>query len=491
MSTQTNAPKVFISYSWEPIQNKQKVLELAERLSTDGVHVTIDVWDLEAGQNKYAFMEKMVFDPDIKKVLLICNKQYADKANTKQGGVGTESAIVSPEIYSKVEQTKFIPIIFETENGVPCCPIFAKSSIYYDLCTEEIFESEYQNLIRNIFGKPLFKRPALGVMPSYLINDEPILLATAYKVNSIKQALLNNNVNTIILIKDYLNCVISEIERSELIINDFPFGENTLSDYDEIILNRINNLIHLRSDFENFIIVYLDFSVCINKEILHDFFERLIEYCTNTEGERLPSRFIGNLKGDSWKFLIYELFLVFTATLIQKEKFEELAYIIYTPFVIKRNWEDDYIEIPFHEFNRSVRSINDSRKQRLNLNRVNIVADTIKQRMSKNVNFDKMVEADLLLYYISILFPLKGGNKPYWFPQLSCYGSPSKTALPKTISKKYFDKAKVLLRVNSKEDLQSIILELISCGGDKLDRGWYKFPLISHGLQMDKVCQIS
>tara|TARA_B110001469_G_scaffold126148_1_gene143069 strand:+ start:17674 stop:17850 length:177 start_codon:yes stop_codon:yes gene_type:complete len=58
-------------------------------------------------------MEQMVNDETVDKVLLVCNKKYAQKANKKQGGVGIESLIISDEIYSQVEQTKFIPIVME------------------------------------------------------------------------------------------------------------------------------------------------------------------------------------------------------------------------------------------------------------------------------------------------------------------------------------------------------------------------------------------
>ena len=47
--------KVFISYSWKPIHNKQKVLQLAERLASDFVHVILDDWDLKEGQDKVYF----------------------------------------------------------------------------------------------------------------------------------------------------------------------------------------------------------------------------------------------------------------------------------------------------------------------------------------------------------------------------------------------------------------------------------------------------
>ena len=76
-----NNPKVFISYSWHPEENKIRVEQLARRLMSDGVDVTLDVWSLKDGQDKYVFMEKMVTDSDINKVLIICNRDYAEKAD--------------------------------------------------------------------------------------------------------------------------------------------------------------------------------------------------------------------------------------------------------------------------------------------------------------------------------------------------------------------------------------------------------------------------
>lgn len=86
-------PKVFISYSWHPEENKIRVQQLARRLMSDGVDVILDVWSLKDGQDKYVFMEKMVTDSDINKVLIICNKDYVEKADCRKGGVGTESTI--------------------------------------------------------------------------------------------------------------------------------------------------------------------------------------------------------------------------------------------------------------------------------------------------------------------------------------------------------------------------------------------------------------
>lgn len=111
-------PRVFLSYSWTNNDHVDWVVQLAEKLVSDGVDVTIDQWDLKEGQDKHAFMEQMVTDPTITKVLAVCDKRYAEKADGRHGGVGTETQIISPEVYTKTKQEKFIPLIREWNEDV-------------------------------------------------------------------------------------------------------------------------------------------------------------------------------------------------------------------------------------------------------------------------------------------------------------------------------------------------------------------------------------
>lgn len=131
-------PKIFISYAWE---SSDLVLELAQRLVSHGVDVVLDKWDLKEGQDKYAFMERCVNDSEITKVLIICDKAYAQKANERTGGVGDETVIISSEIYGNTKQEKFIPIIAERdEEGQPYVPTYIKTRIYNDLSNQETYE---------------------------------------------------------------------------------------------------------------------------------------------------------------------------------------------------------------------------------------------------------------------------------------------------------------------------------------------------------------
>lgn len=141
---------VFISYSWVPDSNKEWVRGLAKRLEQDGVSVVIDYKDLKLGHDKYAFMERIVADKTIDKVLIICNKSYKGKSDGRKGGVGDESAIITPQVYGNAKQEKFIPVVNEhDENGHPYLPNYLASRMYADLTD---FEKGYKELLDNILG---------------------------------------------------------------------------------------------------------------------------------------------------------------------------------------------------------------------------------------------------------------------------------------------------------------------------------------------------
>ena len=155
-------PKIFISYSWHPAGNQLWVINLAERLMSDGIDVVLDVWDLKDGHDKNVFMERMVNDSSIAKVLVICNKDYSEKANRRTGGVGIESTIISSDVYNKVDQNKFIPVIREKDDkGEAYTPTYMKSLVYIDFSDDDKFEESYDHLLRSIVGQPLYAKPSL------------------------------------------------------------------------------------------------------------------------------------------------------------------------------------------------------------------------------------------------------------------------------------------------------------------------------------------
>src|SRR5438045_45157 len=144
-------PKAFMSYSWSSPRIRGLIREWAERLSADGIEVVVDQIDLKEGDDKYAFMERMVTDESVTHVLVFSDASYAQKADQRQAGVGTESQIISREIYEKVEQSKFIPIVCEFgPDEQPCLPVFMKSRIWLNFATPEAVNDNWEQLIRRI-----------------------------------------------------------------------------------------------------------------------------------------------------------------------------------------------------------------------------------------------------------------------------------------------------------------------------------------------------
>ncbi len=101
---------------------------LVTELRQEGVDVILDKWDLKEGHDVITFMEKMVSDPEIRKVAIICDRLYVEKkADKRSGGVGKETQIITPEIYEKADQGKFVAIIAEKDGeGKPYRPIYYK-----------------------------------------------------------------------------------------------------------------------------------------------------------------------------------------------------------------------------------------------------------------------------------------------------------------------------------------------------------------------------
>lgn len=137
-STERQFPKVFISYSWTPIRNQETVFELVSKLRNDGIIVIYDKDDLHPGQNINYFMEQALANEDIDNIIVVSNKDYADKANHRQGGVGYEAGIIISEIKSAPLQRRVIPVVVEFDrNGNPYLPTKFQELRYIDLTRED------------------------------------------------------------------------------------------------------------------------------------------------------------------------------------------------------------------------------------------------------------------------------------------------------------------------------------------------------------------
>ena len=476
-----DTPKVFISYSWHPKENQIRVQQLADRLSSDGVHVIIDIWDLQDGQDKNKFMEQMVTNPEVKKVLLICTKEYAKKANFREGGVGIESTIVSEEIYTNADQTKFIPIVYEYENDKPCVPVFAKSRFFVDLSSDEKFEGGYDQLLRDIYDKPRFQRPPIGKMPSYLAADDPVMLPTSNKVKGIKAAIMAANPNTHLFICDYLDLFLSSLL-------DYKIDYHTInnSNFIDVVEKSINEMLPLKDDFLDFIMTVVG-TQYLTKELLSDFFERMLQFYADNEISLYEGTSLDSICFDNYRYFNHNLFLSVVTILLNKEQFDMVYELVSHHFCIVEERRMSYPqEVSFMRFRAYNYTLNKFKNETRNMRRVSVVADMMKANAVK-VKFDDMVRADLLLYYLSLIYPSKDMFERYWYPELSPYNHQF-VMLPKIASLRYFEKAKVMFGVASTEDYKNLVSSIKE---PQVRDGYHNIPTAAKGLSFEDVGTIS
>lgn len=88
---------------------------------------------------------------------------YTTKGKQRAGGVGTETQIISAEVYESVDQNKFVAVIASRdEEGNAKLPVFYKSRIYIDLSDEDLYGKNFEQLLRWVYDKPLNIKPELG-----------------------------------------------------------------------------------------------------------------------------------------------------------------------------------------------------------------------------------------------------------------------------------------------------------------------------------------
>src|SRR5689334_18933113 len=102
-------PRVFISYSWDGPEHQEWVRGLASRLKSDGYEVMLDQWSLAPGEDLAVFMERAVRDSD--RVLVVCTEGYKARADERRGGGGYETTLITGEILSRNNRSKFIPLL--------------------------------------------------------------------------------------------------------------------------------------------------------------------------------------------------------------------------------------------------------------------------------------------------------------------------------------------------------------------------------------------
>lgn len=441
--------KLFISYSWSSPEHEDWVVNLSNELRESGVDVILDKWDLKEGHDSNVFMEKMVSDPKIKKVALICDQMYTEKADGRSGGVGTETQIISAEVYSKEDQNKFVTIIAERdEEGKAFLPIYYTSRIYIDLSDNDLYAKNFEQLLRWIYDKPLYIKPDLGKKPAFLSDAGSVVLGTTASFKRALDAIRNDKGYWKGALNEYIDIFTENLEK--LRINK-EGGE-----FDDKVIESIEQFLPFRNEAIELFLALAQYSNTIEThQQLHRFFEGLLPYMDKTEH---ISRW-SDWDFDNFKFIVHELFLYLIACFLKYECYDAVSYFLRHNYYLEKSSGPDKM-VPYSRFREHMKSL-DHRNNRLQLNRASLRADLLEQRSkASGISFHQLMQADFTLYTRDCVDALKYEMYQSWWPETLLYVGRTGTIFEifaRSQSKEYFNKLKCVFDVNEKKDFEPLL----------------------------------
>lgn len=292
-------------------------------------------------------------------------------------------------------------------------------------------------------------------------------------VNAVKQG----NPNLEVVVSNYFHTVIKRLGQYEISLHSITNAE----DLNQKVLDGISALETLRKEILSIVELFaLSEHPCL-KTNLPRFFNELIDYYESHNINLYSGTTIDVLRNDHYRFFNQFLFISVASTLLENRCFETLHLIIKDKYKIFNSSYNIVRNVNFIHY----RAYNYTLNQLLNSGpskRISMTADYI-SRFSGPETFEKLIRADILLYYLSLWNHTDDFLDSLWFPELSVYNR-NLSILPYMVSRSYFEKAKILFGITTIDAYK----QLIAKTSDKLERnGLFHVPMLSEGLMLDTV----
>lgn len=402
-------------------------------------------------------MEQMVSNENITNVLILLDPVYCEKSNSRKGGVGTETQIISPEIYEKVGQTKFIPIVFDRgANGEICKPIFLKGLLHFDLTNEERYLEEFQRIVKRLYGIEIYAKPELGSKPDWLVKnnkyDPKIEFSRIFKATNTKEKKYEIAVAFNSLLKEITD------KASSYTIDE----SNYITSYKDIQSLRDKYLCLIDS------VIWFE---GLSPEIAN--FLEAIKAFTIQDG------YCEELKNT----LVHELFIYTIGILLKLKNYEALGYLINKTYFLPHERDEAMSFDIFYDSNQNLGNMMCKRdNKRYHCGEAHLWMETI------NINYlsrEEFIAADCLLYNAAV-FGKNYLRSWWWFPVSYVYDERASiiSNLGKRFtSKEFLNSIRAVFGYDNINDFNKKICEVLK-QLEKRDRwrysgAWHDAPLLT------------
>ena len=401
-------PKVFISYAWGTDEYEQKVLDLCRRLYSEcGIEVLIDKWSMEAGNDTYNFMERCVKDPSVNYVIMLLDKNYTEKADNRQGGVGTETQIISQEVYSNAVQSKFIPVIFERGSDDKIYkPAYLKPRLHFDL-TKNNANAEFMRLVKHLYGEKTYPMPQTkGTKPDWVSQPEIVPAVVSGSIITIQNA--SNDV----LLRSEIRKALNHVKEGVFMIVPTSEEESKFRVEPQVYLDFLGTLRPYRDAFIK-VLGYITHNNYFS-DVAADYFE---EYRQTQDDHRDSSDYSSQAR----MALLHEMFIYTIALLWSAEEYSKIRDLITRTYFLGGKYRENkaakLIDIVYAGSYTNL--IENAKKEVDNKNYYSGLAQYWSEHVMAGYSLNQVTFADLLIHNLSVLEEPEDNR--YWFPMLYVY----------------------------------------------------------------------
>ncbi len=223
------------------------------------------------------------------------------------------------------------------------------------------------------------------------LKDLAPVVGSGPTISDLKYALSSSNEPVEALYSDYLKNLYRGLERTK---QDF----SKFAEYDDAIVEQIKKGISISYNFLEAVLLASKHRKVEAIEALYNFFGNVLKLYD------VPEDFSGSYRKmdfDGYKFLGFEMFVSFIAALIRNSNWDIIGDMPMNDLFVERKYESRYLTVS--RLSSYVTSLDDIRNRRLNLNRITVVGDLIKERftnteLSELITHKEFLEADYFLF---------------------------------------------------------------------------------------------
>jgi len=299
------------------------------------------------------------------------------------------------------------------------------------------------------FGASQFIKDYLNLL-SRLDSIAPEI-GSGLTISDLKHALESQNKPAVPLYSEYLNDIFKRLSKMK---PDFTKFEHR----DDAIVKQIEDSLSISYDFiEAAALASMYHNIDVIKTI-HEHFGFFLKLYD------IPDDFYDSYHEtdfDGYKFLVYEMFVSFIAELIKYGRWDSLGYILSEDLFLESRRGSRYVKI--ENISEYVRSLNEFRNRRLELRRVSVMADYIKDifensDLSKLISHKDFLEADYFLFMRTVC--KEDSTYNIWIPRSCVYLKNIPIYLGKAESSSFLEKLLIAVGFeNNKEGFVKMISE--------------------------------